>query len=91
MKLKYVLYLGMNNPPPPPPSIQGSPLYKELPGILIQSPYHHRVCSNGNILCFLGISQELKGVFHLGQKNICLFPICCLFNQWVGRIFFLFY
>ena len=25
------------------------------------------------------------------QKNICLFPICCHFTQWVGRKFILFY
>ena len=25
------------------------------------------------------------------QKNIYLFPICCHFNQWVGREFILFF
>ena len=25
------------------------------------------------------------------KKNICLFPICCHFNQWVGREFILFF
>ena len=25
------------------------------------------------------------------KKNICLFPICCHFNQWVGRKFILFF
>ena len=25
------------------------------------------------------------------KQNICLFPICCQFNQWVGRKFILFF
>ena len=25
------------------------------------------------------------------KKNICLFPICCYFNQWVGRKFIFFF
>ena len=25
------------------------------------------------------------------KKNICLLPICCHFNQWVGRKFILFF
>ena len=32
------------------------------------------------------------GFAMLGPKqNICLFPICCHFNQWVGRKFILFF
>ena len=45
------------------------------------------VFEKGQLRVYYGVSH--RGVVR--PKNICLFPICCHFNQWVGRKFILFY
>ena len=41
---------------------------------------------------FAKLRSQLFDVFIIRpKKNICLFPICCHFNQWVGREFILFH
>ena len=42
-------------------------------------------------MCLENIALLLESLRHWAQENICFFPICCHFNQWVGRKFILFY
>ena len=58
----------------------------------------------GSRLLVTRLNRVVEGIFAQGvfsgpsfvfclrpKKNICLFPICCHFNQWVCRKFFIFF